>query len=76
MLFSARDRGPIEKARAWLVEKGVLCEIRTFRTATPEGRRTCYPELWVQADPDYHTASILYASPLRLLREAERMRGR
>jgi hypothetical protein len=53
-----------------------LCEIRNFHTMTPEGRRTYYPELWVQVDPDYHTASILYASPLRLLREAERLRGR
>ena len=76
MLFSARDRRPVERARARLVEEGVLCEIRTFQTATPEGRRTWYPELWVQANPDYHTASILYASPVRLLREAERLRGR
>jgi len=76
MLFSARDPARIEWARNRLVGEGVLCEIRTFHTATLEGGRTSYPELWVQADPDYHTASILYASPLRLLREAERLRGR
>jgi hypothetical protein len=76
MLFSARDPARIEWARDRLIEKGVRCEIRTFYAATPEGRRTSYPELWVQGDADYHTASILYASPLRLLREAERLRGR
>lgn len=76
MLFSARDWARVEWARGRLVQKGVSCEIRTFHTETVDGGRTSYPELWVQADPDYHTASILYASPLRLLREAERLRGR
>lgn len=76
MWFGARDPARIEWARNRLIGQGVSCEIRTFHTVTHEGGRTSYPELWVQADPDYHTASILYASPLRLLREAERLRGR
>ena len=69
MLFSARDPAQVERARARLVLEGIPCEIRTLATATAEGSKTTYPELWVEADPDYHTASILYASPLRLLRQ-------
>lgn len=69
MLFSARDPAQIQQARDKLVLNGVRCEIKVFTTATPAGGRTAYPELWVEANPDYHTASILYASPLRLLRQ-------
>ncbi len=69
MLFSARDRAQIERARDSLLSTGVYCEIRNFRTSTAGAGDSCYPELWVRANPDYHTASVLYASPLKLLRQ-------
>jgi hypothetical protein len=28
-----------------------------------------YCELWVEANTDYHTASIMYASPIQVLRQ-------
>jgi hypothetical protein len=69
MLFSARDRRRIERARNRLVAAGIYCEVRTFRSTTPGADDSCYPELWVRANPDYHTASVLYTSPLQLLRQ-------
>jgi hypothetical protein len=69
MLFSARDRRQIERARNRLVAAGIYCEVRTFRSTTPGADDSCYPELWVRANPDYHTASVLYTSPLQLLRQ-------
>ena len=68
MLFSARSRAQIERAREALLATGIRCEIREFPVAAQEFGMTCYPELWVEANPDYHTASILYASPLSVLR--------
>jgi len=69
MLFSSRDRAQIEQVREKLLAAGVQCEVRDF----PVNAETCgtssYPELWVQANSDYHTASILYASPVRVLRQ-------
>jgi hypothetical protein len=69
MLFSARDRTQIELVRERLVAAGIRCEIRSFPVNEPESGSGSYPELWVEANPDYHTASIMYASPVRLLRE-------
>lgn len=68
LLFSARDPGRIEWAHDQLVRAGVSCEVRSFRTSGLEGGVLNYPELWVEANSDYHTASIIYASPLQLLR--------
>lgn len=69
MLFSCRNRAQIEQVRDKLASSGIRCEIRDFPVDTQECGARVYPELWVQANPDYHTASILYASPVRLLRE-------
>jgi hypothetical protein len=68
MLFSSRDRAQIELVREKLVAAGIRCEVRDFPVDSEECGRSSYPELWVQSNGDYHTASILYASPLRLLR--------
>jgi hypothetical protein len=69
MLFSSRNRAHIEQARGQLVAAGIRCEIRDFPVENPESGTACYPELWIESNTDYHTASILYASPLRLLRQ-------
>ncbi len=69
MLFSSRDRAQIEQVRQKLVAAGVRCEVRNFPVDAQESGTTTYPELWVQSNPDYHTASILYTSPIRLLRQ-------
>ena len=69
MLFSARDRGQIEAIHDRLIASGILCEIREFCVEAEESGTAIYPELWVQANPDYHTASILYTSPVSLLRQ-------
>ena len=75
MLFSARNRAQIEQVRARLVAAGIRCEIRNFPVETPESGRSQYPELWVESNPDYHTASILYSSPLSVLRQQASGRG-
>ncbi|HZR17511.1 MAG TPA: hypothetical protein VFE51_09305 [Verrucomicrobiae bacterium] len=69
MLFSARDRAQVEMARDQLTAAGVSCEVREYPTQTQEPGTPSYRELWVQANTDYHTASILYASPVRVLRQ-------
>ena len=69
MLFSSRNRTQIEQVRDKLLAAGVRCEVRNFPVDTHISGTSCYPELWVQPNPDYHTASILYASPLRVLRQ-------
>ena len=69
MLFSARNRAQIERARDALLAAGIRCEIREFPVEAQEFGMTCYPELWVDSNSDYHTASILYASPINLLRQ-------
>jgi hypothetical protein len=69
MLFSSRNRAQIEQVREKLVAAGVRCEVRNFPVDVDVSGTACYPELWVQANPDYHTASILYASPVRVLRQ-------
>lgn len=69
MLFSSRDRAQIEQVRQKLVAAGVRCEVRNFPVDPQESGTNTYPELWVQSNPDYHTASILYASPIRQLRQ-------
>jgi len=69
MLFSSRSRAQIERARASLVAAGVRCEIRDFPVDEVETGTASYPELWVESNPDYQTAAILYASPVRLLQQ-------
>src|SRR5579862_3752178 len=69
MLFSARDRAQVEMARDQLIAAGVSCEVREYPTQTQEPGIPSYRELWVQANNDYHTASILYASPVKVLRQ-------
>ena len=69
MLFSSRDRAQIEQARAKLLAAGVRCEVRDFPVDEQESGTASYPELWVEGNADYHTAAILYASPLRVLRQ-------
>ena len=69
MLFSARNRAQIERARDALLAAGIRCEIREFPVDAQEFGMSCYPELWVDATADYHTASILYASPISVLRQ-------
>jgi hypothetical protein len=69
MLFSSRNRAQIELVRQKLVAAGIRCEVRNY----PVDAQTCgtpsYPELWIEATTDYHTASILYESPVRLLKQ-------
>lgn len=69
MLFSSRNRAQIEHVLEKLVAAGIRCEVRNFPIEAQQGGTTSYPELWVQKNTDYHTASILYASPLRVLRQ-------
>jgi len=69
MLFSSRDAAQIEHFRQKLVAAGIRCEIRESPFEAQERGADAYAELWVQSDPDYHTASILYASPVRVLRQ-------
>lgn len=69
MLFSSRNRAQIERARGQLVAAGIRCEIRNFIVETGESGTASYPELWVESNPDYHTASIIYSSPVQVLRQ-------
>ena len=69
MLFSARDRAQVDQARDQLTAAGIACEVREFPTHSEEPGSQAYRELWVQANGDYHTASILYASPVKVLRQ-------
>jgi hypothetical protein len=75
MLFSSRDRAQIEHVHEKLAAAGIRCEIRDFPVTSEEGGTSSYPELWIESNPDYHTASILYASPVRLLRQRASDRG-
>ena len=75
MLFSARNRAQIEQVRERLVAAGIRCEVRDFPIETAESGRSLYPELWIESNPDYHTASILYSSPLRVLQQQSSGRG-
>jgi hypothetical protein len=69
MLFSSRDRAQIERAKEKLVAAGIRCEVRDFPVDAEVCGTSYYPELWIQSNPDYHTASILYASPVRVLQQ-------
>jgi hypothetical protein len=70
MLFSSRDRAQIDQVREKLLAAGIRCEVRSFPVFdNVSGTTSSYPELWVEANGDYHTASILYASPISLLRQ-------
>lgn len=69
LLFSSRHRAQIERAHAKLVAAGIRCEIRNFPVDEQESGTASYPELWVEGNTDYHTAAILYASPVRVLRQ-------
>jgi hypothetical protein len=75
MLFSARNRAQIEQVRERLVAAGIRCEVREFPIETAESGLSLYPELWIESNPDYHTASILYRSPLRVLQQQSSGRG-
>jgi hypothetical protein len=69
MLFSSRDRAQTELVREKLVTAGIRCEVRSYRVEAEVGGTSSYSELWIEANRDYHTASILYASPLQVLRQ-------
>jgi hypothetical protein len=69
MLFSSRDRVQIELVRGKLIAAGLHCEVRNFTVDSQVSGTSCYAELWVEGNADYHTASILYASPVRLLKQ-------
>jgi hypothetical protein len=69
MVFSARDRSQVEQARDRLAAAGIPCEVRQYPSHPAKTGTLLYRELWVQANTDYHTASILYASPLQVLRQ-------
>ncbi len=69
MLFSSRDRTQADLVRAQLVAAGIRCEVRTYPVDAQVSGTASYSELWVEASSDYHTASILYASPVHLLRQ-------
>ena len=69
MLCSCRSRVQIERIREKLLADGIRCEIRDFPVDAHESGPASYPELWVEANPDYHTASILYASPVRVIKQ-------
>ncbi len=65
----------MERVRASLVAAGIRCEIRDFSLEASEAGTGSYPELWVESNADYHTAAILYASPLRELRQRAAEKG-
>ena len=65
----------MERVRANLVAAGIRCEIRDFPVDESESGTNSYPELWVEINADYHTAAILYASPLRELRQRAAAKG-
>jgi hypothetical protein len=69
MLFSSRDRSQIDEVRAQLLAAGVRCEVRSYPVNAALSGTPSYPELWIENNPDYHTASIVYASPVRVLRQ-------
>ena len=75
MLFSSRDRAPIEQVRAKLVSAGVRCEVRDYPIDVQVSGTCSYPELWVQSNPDCQSASILFTSPGRLLRQSASDKG-
>jgi hypothetical protein len=75
MLFSSRNRAQIERVQRRLAEAGVRSEIRDFPVDAQLSGTSSYPELWIEPNADYHTASILYASPVRLLRQRAAEKG-
>ena len=68
MMFSARSRAEIDLVRQRLLAAGIQCEVRNFPVERADAGPSSYPELWVESNADYHTASILYASPVSVLR--------
>ena len=75
MLFSSRNRAQIEQVRAKLAASGIRCEVRYFPVDAQLSGTSSYPELWIEPNSDYHTASILYASPIRLLQQRAEGKG-
>jgi len=69
MLFSSRDRAQTERIREKLIAAGRRCEVRNYAVDDIVNGTRSYCELWVEANTDYHTASIMYASPIHLLRQ-------
>jgi hypothetical protein len=69
MLFSSRERAQIEQIREKLIAAGRRCEVRNYAVDDIANGTRLYCELWVEANTDYHTASIMYASPIQLLRQ-------
>ncbi len=69
MLFSSRNRAQAELVRAKLNAAGIRCEVRTYPVDPEASGASSYSELWVEATADYHTASILYTSPVQILRQ-------
>ena len=69
MLFSSRERAQIEQIREKLIAAGRRCEVRNYAVDDNGNGTRSYCELWVQANTDYHTASIMYASPIQVLRQ-------
>jgi hypothetical protein len=69
MLFSSRDRSQTERIREKLIAAGRRCEVRNYAVDDIVNGNRSYCELWVEANTDYHTASIMYASPIQVLRQ-------
>jgi hypothetical protein len=55
--------------RQKLIAAGIRCEVRNCVVDADGTGAVSYPELWIESSSDYHTASILYASPIRLLKQ-------
>ena len=75
MLFSSRCRAQVEQVRQQLVAAGIRCEVRDFPVDSRDSRGASYPELWIESNADYHTASILYTSPVRVIQQQAAGRG-
>ena len=69
MLFSSRDRSQVEQVRQRLVSSGVSCEVRSVSADPSCQPQPAYLELWTRRSFDYHTASILFASPVKVLQQ-------
>ena len=61
-LFSSSNIPEIELVKAALVRAGIRCEIRHNTTFLAALDTPIYPELWIQTEEDYLSASMLFAS--------------
>ena len=64
-LFSSSDIPDIEFVKAALVKAGIRCEVRHNTPSLAALDTPIYPELWIQKEDDYLSASMLFASRRR-----------